>query len=72
MQKEEIKKIKEEIKDRIKTGDFVMLSEMRGKPQNTTRSRYLRNKEEEVKAMLQIVLNREQFISNYKQVNNIK
>lgn len=72
MQKEEILRIKKQIKDRIKTGDFVMLSEMRGKPQNTTRSRYLRDKKEEVLAMLSIVTNREQFVANYKIQNNIK
>lgn len=58
-------RIKEQLNDRIKKGDFIILGKILGCEQNTARMRFNRDVENAVNVMNDIVENRENFITNY-------
>ncbi len=66
MELDEILALKEELKSRMKLGDYVTLSEMLGVPQNTAAMRYRRHNEEAVLFMKEIIESREALINKFK------
>lgn len=58
-------KLKKEITPKVKKGDYTLLSEMLGIPQETARKRFHRENPEAVEAMSKIIEAREQLIKSY-------
>lgn len=66
MQQNQIQAIKEQIKDKIEKGDFVMLSKCLNVPQHTARARYRRENQSAVLTMNKIVKEKEVLIIKVK------
>lgn len=66
MNKKQIERLKEQIIPKMEKGDYVTLSKIMGRPQDTVRTRFYRSHEDAVLAMEKIVNNREQFINKNK------
>jgi len=66
MELEEIIKLKQELKPKMELGDYITLGKILVLAQNTARQRYLRNNEEAVLAMKEIIESREALINKFK------
>jgi len=66
MEIDEIINLKQELKPKMELGDYITLGKMFGVAQNTARARYLRNNEEAVLAMKEIIEAREALINKFK------
>ena len=54
---------KSEIKDKLKSGDYIILGQMLGCDANTARIRFNRDKPEAIDGLIKIINNREVLIS---------
>jgi len=66
MELQEIIRLKQKLKARMELGDYVTLGKMFGIAQNTARARYLRDNEEAVLAIKEIIESREALINKFK------
>jgi hypothetical protein len=66
MQTKEIEVIKDKIKPKITNGDYILLSKILGLKRETAVSKFVRNKNNAVLIMQDIISNREKFIAKMK------
>ena len=59
----------EQIKDKRRSGDYILLSQLLGVAQHTAKMRLARGDKEAIKAMLIIIKNRERLIKEYQSKN---
>lgn len=67
MERFRIVRIKEQIKQKVLSGDFVTLGRLINQKPDTARQRFNRDKQDAVIAMRDFIKQRENFIKNYEQ-----